>query len=48
MIFHPKPDAHAAGMRPGAAAFLPNRYDVFAFAILFGVFIATAHGSTLR
>ncbi|WP_290986533.1 ABC transporter permease subunit [Hyphomicrobium sp.] len=32
-------------MRPGAAAFLPNRYDVFAFAILFGVFIAAAHGA---
>lgn len=44
MIFHPRPAGHVAGIRPGAAALLPSRYDLFAFAILFGIFIAAAHG----
>lgn len=45
MIFHPKPNGHVAGIRPRAAAFLPSRYDLLAFAILFGIFIAAIHGA---
>jgi NitT/TauT family transport system permease protein len=45
MIFHPKPNGHVAGIRPAAAALLPSRYDLLTFAILFGIFIAAAHGA---